>query len=446
MNSFQKFIKKSLRIRSSTSSAHDHKHKNHQHRRLNESSIKLDKDNFTTIDKVISGELIIKSNDEKIKEITKICIKFYDELSIEWEEYQACKFGMDTKTLHYKTYKQPFKIDQEYNPDPNCGVLQCSDHSNTIFEANSDHHHHKFYEFHYKFEFDIPQIIHSTVNLPNASYNYYIEAVININDPNPHKHSLLDHFNRTANHPNTCKVQVNIYNKIITPYQLTLHPGMIKKQFYELQAQSLHIRVTIPKRAYFSAETIPISIDIDELDNHGHETSIDNSETGHHHHKLKIHKIEFKLYQLCKVYVDEPEKKSKKFDKEIKHLTRKISGKMLTETNQLHFVENFEIPDELFSTTDRVKLKQFNNPHVIPVAAVPSLMSNFFDPNHLCLTHAVSATSSIMTKMSIDDHVEGSNRFFHGIRVDYKLVVEFWKSFLNHDAIVNIPIMIDHEA
>jgi hypothetical protein len=431
MNTIQNFFKRSLGI----SQADDH----HQNYKINSLMIQLDKEEFKSNDK-ITGKLIIKTYDVNIKDIGRISVRFYDELDIQWEEYQSNTLY---NTIQNKTYKKPFKTNIEsFLETENAVLVNEIDHNDANNTSECHHHkHQKLYEFNFMFEFNLPKFIHSTVTMPNASYAYFIEAFIN---SDKHNNSIF----KTQNH-NTCKIDVNIYNEIVTPNELLLKPLLFNnQQITELQTSSMQIRVVLPKRVYFSNEIIPISIDIDELaiafntatSTITTTTTVDTKSP--HHHHIKLHKIVFKLYQYCKVCAEEPEKKSKVFDYLIKQTTMKIpSEKCELSSSQMSLKENFELPDQLFSSTDHDLLKEFNDLSVLTTKKL-STLSYAIDEG----LHEKIGLETATESLSDNDHGFGDENFFYGIRVDYKLVIEFWRSFLNQDTVVCIPIMIDPEA
>ena len=423
MNTLQNFFKRSLGFRSG-SPLGDQNHHHH----ICKLKIELDKDEFKSNDK-ITGKLLIQAYDSNIRDIGKICLKFYDELDIQWEEYMSNTLY---NTSQYKTFKRPLKINDELILDPeNAIAIKENDNNITEFHILK---HQKFYHFYLPFEFELPKFIHSTVTMPNASYAYYIEAFFVSNNE-----YIVDKHGKTGSN-NNCfyKTDLNIFNSILKPNELSLNPLLSQSQITEMQTPSFQISVTIPKGVFFSKETIQIKIDIEELAiafNVATSTIKTTTDTKSHHHHIKLNKIVFKLYQYCKIFAEEPEKKSKVFDYLIKQTTRKIIEKC--DSPKISLTEDFQLPDQLFSSTDHYIFDEFNR-------------SNLYSPKKLqTLSYLCDEKNDLQTfeNISLETTSKDENfneKFFYGICVDYKLVVEVWKSFMHQDTII-VPLKIDPE-
>ena len=428
MNSLQNFLRRSLGIRSTP--FHDHA--------PYKITIELDKNEFKSNENV-TGKLLIEAFDSNIKDIGKICVKFYDELDIQWEEYVSHTLY---NTIEYKTLKRPLKINSQIILDPKNAIVDTVENS---VEPNSyKHQQHLFY---LKFEFELPKFIHSTVTMPNASYAYYIEALVMNNEESvsDKQFKLIDNFKILSN--NSCfKTDVNIYNLIITPSELSLKPRLNQQQISEFQTSSFQIRATIPKLAYFSNETIPIKVDVEELaiafnvatSTITTTTSID-TKSHHHHHHLKLNKIVFKLFQYCKINAEEPERKSKTFDYLIKQTTRKINEKCDLNSTKISLTEDFVLPDQLFSSTDRYIFEEFNRSNLLTPKKIPTLSYSCDEKSGLQSLEPIDLSDNDNSFNEIN-----KEKFSYGVRVDYKLVIEIWKNFIHQDTIC-LPIKIDPE-
>ena len=440
MNTLQNFFKRSLGIRNN-SSHNDHQHNHNIYKVV----IELDKDEFKSNDK-ITGKLLIQTHDLNIKDIGKICVRFYDELDIQWEEYQTHTLY---NTVQYKTFKKPLKINIESILDPENAI-----YVNEIDNAHIKHHQ-KLYEYCIMFEFELPKFIHSTVTMPNASYAYYIEAFINNDYSGDRYTKMFENFKATSH--NSYKTDVNIYNQILTPNELLMKPLLNQPQITEIQTSSTQIRVTIPKRVFFSNEIIPIKIDVEELGiafNTATSTITTTlvsefSKSSHHH--IKLNKVVFKLYQYCKICAEEPEGKVKVFDYLIKQTVRKINDKCEFSSSKISLTEEFLLPDQLFSSTNREIFDEFNRSNLLMPKNIPTL--SYACDEKVSLTDQIetlnleTATNDSYSYDDDDSFNEfNDNKLFYGVCVNYKLVIEIWKNFMHQDSVICIPIMIDPEA
>jgi hypothetical protein len=205
-----------------------------------------------------------------------------------------------------------------------------------------------------------------------------------------------------------------------------------------MHTPSFKITVTIPKGVFFSKETIPIKIDIEELAiafNAATSTIKTTTDTKSHHHQIKLNKIIFKLYQYCKIFAEEPEKKSKVFDYLIKQTQRKINEKS-DSPNSISLTENFKLPDQLFSSTDRYIFDQFNRSNIQTPIIIETLSYASDEKQNLQTFETISLETTTNENFN--------EKFFYGVCVDYKMVVEVWKSFMHHDTII-VPLKIDPE-
>lgn len=502
MNTINNIIQ---RFRKSTSlnEEHEQNRRHHHHFKINHLEIQLDQPEFKNIDKYVSGKLIIKTHDLSIKNQIKIYINFFDEISIQWEEYQMHALY----TRLYSTYKCPYKIDIENYFDSNHAQLidrndvesgiyvlgenerknNNNNNNETITSTNSSnqnhhHNHHQLHEFYYPFKFKLPDYIHGTVNLPNASYNYYIEAYITNEDikhdtadneyhnGNEHQNDVhvsngiqnsfkhLFELFKSSNHT-YCKREIKIYNQIMKPDELLLQTPLLKQQIYEAQSPSLRIRLLLPKKAYFSNDIIPIEIEIENLQtarmlDNASNVSLASSMTQESvsnqlpHHHLKLHKISFKLYQYCKVYAETPHRRSRLFDYLIKHTSRKNVEKNINE-NSIKLVEYFQVPDGLYSTTSRTRLKKFcdiyNGSKRVKHEDADDIDGGVEENDDIVETNVDDSTSTRIPDTS--NSLRGDNdEFIYAVRVNYKLAIEFWKNFLIEDSEISVPIVIDPEV
>lgn len=350
--------------------------------RVKEFKIKFDREEFLS-GETLNGKIVVRTEDPKLIDDAKVFLKFYDKLNIEWDEHQVHTIY----TRVFSTLKKPFQLNfEEFFDKSNASVITVVDHEKDHGEL----------EYSYSFAFRLPNFLQGTIKLPNASCTYFLKAYMT-DDVNVSLHyqkgvNVFEEFFKSLNHT-YCKEEIKISNKLMIPSSIT-H----QVQKYHAQSSNYRINITLPQMIYFSNEVIPVHIDIE------HANLNDDKDT------LKLHKISFKLFQYCKVYAEKPYRKSNLFyylivQKSRKHIEATYDNEH--KKYKISLDEELLIPQNLLSTTS----KRFNE----------NIDVNYYD-----------------------DPAD-ENLLVNGIRINYKLGLEFWKNFLIEDSEINMPVMINPE-
>jgi hypothetical protein len=349
--------------------------------KIKEFLIKLNKESFLS-GECVTGQVIVRTSDENFGQEAKVFLKFYDHLNIEWDDHQA-------HTIFNKIYtkiKKPFQVDFEEFFDKNnvsaMKIIHKNENENPVLE------------FSYDFEFQLPDFLQGTIDLPNAKCSYFIKAYIT-DDFSVSSHykkgvNVFEEFFKSLSHT-YCKEEVKIYNKLLLPSTITP-----KYHKYQTQSQHYRITITLPKETFFSDEIMRVHVEIE----HSNPNDVDQA--------INLHKVSFKLFQFCKVYSEKPYRKSNLFNYLILHTKRKTFDEYCFKDNKIVIDEEILIPKNLLSTTSR--------------RCNENIDVDYYDEED-------------------DDNI-----IFDVIRINYKLGVEFWRNFLMEDSEINIPVLINPEA
>lgn len=391
--------------------------------KVNEFKILFDKEEYKT-GELLTGKLSIKTNQSNFGDICKLFLKLYDKLYIEFEEHQLHTIFSKV----YSTLKKPYQLNIEvfldnknYIRNEILSLASETSFLESVVNMNMSGQSVPSYEFIYPFEFQLPQVLQGTVYLPNASCTYFLKCYLT-DDDLVSKHyqksvNVFTEFFKSLNHT-YCKETVKIYNPIINIKQLSDNSEYMKPQRFQLQSSNLRVKLSIPKTLFYSNEIVHVHIEIEHTNPHATEV-------------LKLHKIAFKLYQYVKVYAEKPLKKSRLLDYLIKH----ENEKSLVQNRETRIVldKEFGIPNKLLSSTSR-RISHPLDVEDYDELPTPETVVDGGDNENTSAATTSTASSSTST-------VDQS-----GIRINYKLGIEFWKNFLIEDTEIFIPIMIDPEV
>jgi hypothetical protein len=254
--------------------------------------------------------------------------------------------------------------------------------------------------FIFPFAFDLPPHLHSCIAVKHGQSHYHVKAYIT-DDPYVFMQfkkdmTLLDEFVSRMNHT-FCKQDVQVVNARV------LSNGVYTddNQVFDAKTNNFKIFVTLPKLTFAKGEVIPIHVLIKHANDHDNDNK----------HHLDLHKIGFKLVEFEMLTATFPAERVRINENVIAHKKRRRLHE--NKSHEIIVEEDFELPKICHGSTCRI---------------IPG--KNHFHHLH----HESNHAKHYFTNLHVDSQ--------YPIKIEYKLCLEFWKSFLKDELNINIPIAI----